>query len=259
MVIYPNAKINIGLAIGDKRPDGYHTIYSNFYPIPLYDILEILPSNEFTFQSSGITIDNDDNLVTRAFELIQARYKIENVFMHLHKQIPLGAGLGGGSADAAFCLKALNEIFKLQLETSTLESLALELGSDCPFFIENKPAHVTGRGEVLSKTTLDLKGKYLKLIYPDIHISTAEAFAHISPKKIPESISDINLTHSVSNDFETWAFQKYPELKALKEQLIQEGAFMTSMSGTGSTIYGVYNEKPVKSTTFHFEKILELE
>jgi|TARA_B110000208_G_scaffold162372_1_gene198623 4-diphosphocytidyl-2-C-methyl-D-erythritol kinase len=247
MIVYPNAKINIGLNVLEKQADGYHKLSSVFYPVnELYDILEILPAKHFSFSSSGIAIPGNSNICVKAFELLKADFEIENVIMHLHKQIPIGAGLGGGSADGAFALKALNEIFKLELSIIELEDYALQLGADCPFFIENSPKYITGIGEKMRNINLDLSSYKLKFIYPELHISTAEAYGGIIPSQPKKNLLDLinqpieNWKKSVKNDFEVAAFAKYPELAKMKEQLYADGAIYASMTGSGSVIYGVF-------------------
>ena len=247
MIVYPNAKINIGLNVLEKQADGYHKLSSVFYPVnELYDILEILPAKHFSFSSSGIAIPGNSNICVKAFELLKADFEIENVIMHLNKQIPIGAGLGGGSADGAFALKALNEIFKLELSIIELEDYALQLGADCPFFIENSPKYITGIGEKMRNINLDLSSYKLKFIYPELHISTAEAYGGIIPSQPKKNLLDLinqpieNWKKSVKNDFEVAAFAKYPELAKMKEQLYADGAIYASMTGSGSVIYGVF-------------------
>lgn len=247
MIVYPNAKINIGLNVLEKQADGYHKLSSVFYPVnELYDILEILPAKHFSFSSSGIAIPGNSNICVKAFELLKADFEIENVIMHLHKQIPIGAGLGGGSADGTFALKALNEIFKLELSIIELEDYALQLGADCPFFIENSPKYITGIGEKMRNINLDLSSYKLKFIYPELHISTAEAYGGIIPSQPKTNLLDLinqpieNWKKSVKNDFEVAAFAKYPELAKMKEQLYADGAIYASMTGSGSVIYGVF-------------------
>jgi len=247
MIVYPNAKINIGLNVLEKQADGYHKLSSVFYPVnELYDILEILPAKHFSFSSSGIAIPGNSNICVKAFELLKEDFEIENVIMHLHKQIPIGAGLGGGSADGAFALKALNEIFKLELSIIELEDYALQLGADCPFFIENSPKYITGIGEKMRNINLDLSSYKLKFIYPELHISTAEAYGGIIPSQPKTNLLDLinqpieNWKKSVKNDFEVAAFAKYPELAKMKEQLYADGAIYASMTGSGSVIYGVF-------------------
>ena len=247
MIVYPNAKINIGLNVLEKQSDGYHKLSSVFYPVnELCDMLEILPAKHFSFSSSGIAIPGNSNICVKAFELLKADFEISNVIMHLHKQIPIGAGLGGGSADGAFALKALNEIFKLELSIIELENYALQLGADCPFFIENSPKYITGIGEKMRNINLDLSSYKLKFIYPELHISTAEAYGGIIPSQPKTILLDLinqpieNWKKSVKNDFEVAAFAKYPELAKMKEQLYADGAIYASMTGSGSVIYGVF-------------------
>ena len=247
MIVYPNAKINIGLNVLEKQADDYHKLSSVFYPVnELCDMLEILPAKHFSFSSSGIAIPGNSNICVKAFELLKADFEIENVTMHLHKQIPIGAGLGGGSADGAFALKALNEIFKLELSIIELEEYALQLGADCPFFIENSPKYITGIGEKMRNINLDLSSYKLKFIYPELHISTAEAYGGIIPSQPKTILLDLinqpieNWKKSVKNDFEVAAFAKYPELAKMKEQLYADGAIYASMTGSGSVIYGVF-------------------
>lgn len=254
MITYPNAKINIGLTILSKRTDGFHNLESLFYPIPWFDILEINKADEFEFKTSGLTIsgNQNDNLIVRAFKLIQENFNISNCSIHLHKQIPMGAGLGGGSADAAFTLTSLNKLFYLNISNSQLIELADTLGSDCPFFIDNQPKFVSGKGEVLEDIDFSLKGYYIKLINPNIHISTKEAFNNLIIENNNHSTSLKNLTPNllftensgVKNDFEKGIFKLHPELLKIKNQLIKEGAIYVSMTGTGSTIYGIFNSEP---------------
>jgi len=253
MVVYPNAKINLGLHIVAKRPDGFHDLESVFYPVAWCDILELLPQEGGTtqFSSSGISIPGEGNLVTNAYSILAADFALPPVHFHLHKQIPIGAGMGGGSADAAFCLRALNEHFKLGLTTEQLEAYAGKLGSDCPFFIDNQPAFVSGTGDVLEPIELDLSGKYIAMIHPGIHISTPEAYQSISPRPASFDLRTLGTlpleewTNHVVNDFEAPLFVAYPELEFVKNQLYAAGAFYASMSGSGSTIYGLFDKQPV--------------
>jgi len=246
MIVYPNAKINIGLNVLEKRADGYHEISSIFYPVKqLFDILEILPADNFSFSSSGIAIPAGSNICTKAFDLLKADYDVGNVNMHLHKMIPIGAGLGGGSADGAFVLKTLNELFELNLTNNQLEKYALKLGADCPFFIENTPKYVTGIGEKMMNINFDLSSYKLKFIFPLLHISTAEAYAGVIPKKDETNLVDLiskpiaKWKEKVKNDFEVSAFKKHPELSKIKVNLYADGAIYASMTGSGSVIYGV--------------------
>ena len=247
MIIYPNAKINLGLNIMNKRLDGYHEISSVFYPVKeIFDILEIIPSNIFLFSSSGFDIPGEDNICVQAYNLLKLDFDIKPVHIHLHKQIPIGGGLGGGSANGAFTLIALNQIFNLNLSLDKLKQYALVLGADCPFFIENKPKYVTGIGEEMSMVNLDLSSFEIKFIFPELHISTVDAYNRVLPK-----ISKINLLEIINepiekwkgrlkNDFEFSTFIKYPELQVMKEQLYIDGAIYASMSGSGSVLYGIF-------------------
>ena len=247
MIVYPNAKINIGLNVLEKQADGYHELSSVFYPVnELSDMLEILPAKHFSFSSSGIAIPGNSNICVKAFELLKSDFDITNVIMHLHKQIPIGAGLGGGSADGAFALKALNEIFRLELSIIELEDYALQLGADCPFFIENSPKYITGIGEKMRKINLDLSSYKLKFIFPELHISTAEAYEGVIPCQPKKNLLDLinqpikNWKTIVKNDFEISVFLKYPALAKIKEKLYADGAIYVSMTGSGSVIYGVF-------------------
>lgn len=267
MIVFPNAKINIGLKIVGKRQDGFHNLESIFYPIKWFDILEINPSKTFQFHSSGLKIngDLDSNLVVKAFKLIQNKYDIPNVNIHLHKQIPMGAGLGGGSADGSFTLTALNTLFDLKISILDLELMADTLGSDCPFFIENKPKFVSEKGNKMTPINLDLNGFYIKLVNPNIHINTADAFIGIN--NVNQSDFDLKhinlnsfLTHHTQpkNDFEQTVFLKHPQLNEIKQTLINEGALYASMTGTGSTIYGFFKDEPYATFNSFTEKIIQL-
>ena len=248
MIVYPNAKINIGLNVLEKRSDGYHELSSVFYPVKeLYDILEIIPSTDFSFSSSGISIPGENNICTNAFDLLKADFGIGNVKIHLHKQIPVGAGLGGGSADGAFTLTALNELFDLKLSNFQLEKYALQLGTDCPFFIDNTSKLVEGIGEKMINIDLDLSQFEIKLINPEIHISTKEAYTGVAPQNPELSVEEIikipikEWKGKLKNDFEISAFEKYPQLAKMKEKLYADGAIYASMTGSGSVIFGFFS------------------
>ena len=248
MIVYPNAKINLGLNILRKREDGYHDISSVFYPLKAcVDILEIVKSEKFEFTKSGIEIPDGDNICEKAWRLLDADFEIGNVKIHLHKQIAIGAGLGGGSADASFTLKALNEIFELKLTNKELEKYALQLGADCPFFIDNTPKLVEGIGEKMINIDLDLSEYNIRLINPGIHVSTKEAYSDLVPKTPVLSVEKIiefpiiEWKGKLKNDFETSGFLKYPSLEKIKEELYTDGAIYASMSGSGSVIYGVFS------------------
>jgi 4-diphosphocytidyl-2-C-methyl-D-erythritol kinase len=251
MIVFPNAKINLGLFITEKRTDGFHNLESLFLPIPLCDILEVTVTTEDTSlvcTGESSDIPTEKNIVYKAWKLLQECYGIGPVKIHLHKIIPSGAGMGGGSSDGTFMLKALNELFNLNLSIDRLEELSAQLGSDCPFFVQNKAALISGRGEVVNPVDFSLGGKYLVVVNPGIHISTAQAFKGIQPqpsnfdwKKLIES-QELNKT--LSNDFEPQVFKLFPEIQIIKERLLNAGAYYASMSGTGSTVYGIFNEKP---------------
>jgi 4-diphosphocytidyl-2-C-methyl-D-erythritol kinase len=252
MVSFPHCKINLGLNIISKRDDGFHNLETCFYPIPLTDILEIIPAKEFSFSHSGINVPGDpkENLCLRAFQLLKKDFTIGEVKMYLHKTIPMGAGLGGGSSDAAFVLRLLNSIFDLKITVEQLKNYASQLGSDCSFFIEDHPMIGTGRGEILSPTSVSLKGYFLVLIKPAIHVSTAEAYAGVAPQKPEYSISEIlklpikEWRYRLGNDFENSIFNKFPMIKQNKEKMYSLGAAYASMSGSGSSVFGIF-EKPV--------------
>ncbi|WP_422359798.1 4-(cytidine 5'-diphospho)-2-C-methyl-D-erythritol kinase [Reichenbachiella sp.] len=250
MIAFPNAKINIGLNITSKRADGYHNLSSCFLPIDWKDALEIVPTDQFEFTSSGLDIpgDSSGNLCVKAYNLLKEKHNIPPVKMHLHKVIPMGAGLGGGSADGAFALKLLNDQFEIGLANDELEAYAKTLGADCPFFIDNKPKLVTGIGEVMEDVTVDLSGYSMVVVFPGIHVSTKTAFAGINPKEPSYDLKTIlqqppkNWQGTIINDFEKTVFAAHPEILKIKEQLLQQGAAYASMTGTGSAVFGVFGE-----------------
>lgn len=252
VILYPPAKINIGLNIVGKRPDGYHELETIMVPVPIFDILEMIPGTSFEWRQSGILIDGkeNDNLCIKAFRLMQSRYGIGNVYMHLRKQIPTGAGLGGGSADASFVIKGLNDLFQLNISIDEQKAIAGDLGSDCPFFVENTSQLATGRGEILQKTAIDLKGYYIVIIKPAVHVNTAQAYSgvHISGDKGKlEEHSKLPVNewkHHIKNDFERHIFQLHPQLQSIKNMLYDKGAVYASMSGSGSAMYGLFSEQP---------------
>lgn len=259
MVVFPNAKINLGLNVVAKRKDGFHDIVTCFYPIPVHDVLEILESSgkKTTFQSTGILIPGkeEDNLCLKGYKLLRKDYQLPHLDMHLHKIIPIGAGLGGGSADAAFTLDALNEMFQLFLDASLLEDYAAQLGSDCPFFIRNKPVLAFEKGDVFGSVNIDLSDKKLLLIYPEIHVSTPEAYSRIVPQVPERSVKEILENEPIEgwkellvNDFEKSVFALYPEVAALKEAMYGGGALYASMSGSGSAVFGLFEPDMDTST-----------
>ena len=251
MIVYPNAKINLGLNILRKREDGYHDISSIFYPVKeCVDILEIVKSERFEFTKSGISIPDGENLCEKAWKLLYTDFGIGNVKIHLHKQISIGAGLGGGSADASFTLKALNKLFELHLTNIQLEKYALKLGADCPFFIDNTTKYAQGIGERMTSIDLDLSNYDIRLVNPDIHISTKEAFSWVVPKSPEIQVDEIielpiiEWKGKLKNNFEESVFIKYPTLIDLKDKLYKEGAIYVSMSGSGSVVFGVFKKNP---------------
>ena len=260
MIVYPNAKINIGLNVVEKRPDGYHNLETVFYPIGLQDILEIqeldtdVPDCGYRLKLTGSLLDGspEDNLVVRAFKLLKREFDLPPVSIGLYKHIPTGAGLGGGSADAAFTVKTLNDRFKLGLTTQQMEDYCAQLGADCPFFIQNKPVFATGIGNVFHPIELNLKYKQLVLVKPDVFVSTKDAYAKVNvrhpEKQLPELLSQPIETwkDTVVNDFETSVFSKYPEIAAIKDKLYDMGAVYASMSGSGSSVFGIF-EDPVEN------------
>ncbi|MBT6699757.1 MAG: 4-(cytidine 5'-diphospho)-2-C-methyl-D-erythritol kinase [Flavobacteriales bacterium] len=246
MIVYPNAKINLGLNVLSKKEDGYHDISSVFYPVKeCVDILEIIKSERFEFTRSGIEISDGENLCEKAWKLLDNDFGIGNVKIHLHKQIPIGAGLGGGSADASFTLKYLTELFDLNLNNKELEKYALRLGADCPFFIDNTPKLVEGIGEKMTSIDLDLSNYEIRLVNPDIHISTKEAYSGIVPKTPVLSVEKIielpiiEWKGKLKNDFEESIFEKHQQLEGIKDELYKQGSIYSSMSGSGSIVFGI--------------------
>jgi len=266
MVVFPNAKINIGLNIIEKRLDGYHNIESCFYPIPFTDALEVIESKELSFSSSGLEIPGigNDNLCLKAYQLLKQKHELPPVAIHLHKNIPIGAGLGGGSADGAFMIKLLNEKFNLEISLKEQEKLADQLGSDCPFFIRNEAVYVEGKGDVFSPINFSLKGKFLVLVLPNIHVSTAEAYQGIIPTKASKKLKKVlESTHikayqgAVENGFEKSVFGQHPTLAQLKKELLAQGAVYASMSGSGASLFGVFKKEPNFKSSHPF-KVFQL-
>lgn len=253
MIVFPNAKINIGLKVLRKRKDGYHDLESVFYPVQLCDMLEILPAasaindGNHEIYVSGLPVPaTPDNLCLKAAELIAGRHGIPNLRIHLHKKIPPGSGLGGGSSDASFTLLALDEMFSLGLGETRLLQYASELGSDCPFFIANRPSLVNGKGNLLEPFPLNLAGYHLVLVFPDVSVPTTEAYRMISPSTTGIPLRDIlqlepeQWKDRIINRFEEPVFEKYPEIAEIKENLYRSGAAFASMSGSGSAVYGIF-------------------
>ncbi len=268
MLVFPNAKVNIGLNIVSKRKDGFHNIETIFYPVKYFDVLEVLEVEEkepetlskskrevtlqpIVFNQSGIKIPgkNDDNICVQAYRLLENDYELPPINVFLQKLIPTGAGLGGGSSDGAFMLKLLNNLFNIGLKKDKLAAYAQRLGSDCPFFLQNKPVYANGKGDQFDPIQLDLSDYHIVLITPAIHISTVEAYSKATPSAPGYSLKDViktpieNWKKKIKNDFEAKAFRKYPDLLEIKKDLYAKGALYASMSGSGSTIYGIFNKK----------------
>lgn len=263
MLVFPNAKINLGLNIVAKRADGFHAIETAFYPIGWSDVLEVIPysgksAKRVHFSSSGIRIPgkSDDNLCIKAYQLMAADYALPPVKIHLHKIIPIGAGLGGGSSDAAFFIKALNQLFELNLSFGEMHHYARQLGSDCSFFINNKPSFAVGKGDELELIPINLNQKFLMLVKPDIHVSTAKAYAGVKPE-IPENSLEKCLQLPIEqwpklifNQFETSIFPHYPEIRTIKEEMYKMGAEYAAMSGSGSSVYGIFEQEIAVPSAF---------
>ncbi len=264
MITFPNAKINLGLNIVEKRPDGYHNLETIFYPINLQDALEVTRrennDKEYTLHISGSSLEGEpeDNLVVKAYKLLKKDYPgLLPVDIHMYKHIPAGAGLGGGSSDAACMIKLLNDKFSLGLSTERMEEYAVKLGADCAFFIRNKPVFATGIGNLFEPVELSLKGYHIILIKPDIFVSTRDAFAEIKPVRPAVSLKEIvkqpmeTWKHSMKNDFEDSVFKKFPEIAAIKDELYDLGAVYAAMSGSGSSVYGIF-KAPIENVEDKF-------
>ncbi len=251
MITYPISKINIGLQVTGKRADGFHNLQTIFYPVQLRDALEVIEADHDEFQLSGLDVEGDPgkNLVIQAYELIKAGYKVPPVRIHLHKNIPTGAGLGGGSSDAACMLVLLNDLFRLKISMAKLMKYALMLGSDCPFFIQGKPVFATGRGEIMEEVNINLQDYFLILVKPPVHISTAEAYQNITPQGSRLSLKGLigfpvnRWKGNILNQFEKYVFEKYPEVGQIKQTLYDQGASFALMSGSGSSVYGLFRSE----------------
>lgn len=256
MICFPNAKINLGLNITEKRSDGFHNIETIFYPIGWCDALEIIETTSsaknFNLQLSGIPVSGtiEDNLLYKAYQLIGKIKTVPNIDVHLHKALPMGAGLGGGSSDAAFFINLLNEQFSLKLTEDEKINCAKQLGSDCAFFIHNKPVFAEEKGDVFKPITLDLSNYYIAIIYPNIHSNTKDAYSLVKPTVPKTSILEIikqpieSWKQELINDFENSIFNKYPVVEKTKQDLYTAGAFYACMSGSGSAVFGLFNNEP---------------
>lgn len=262
MVTFPNAKINLGLNVVERRPDGYHNLETIFYPIRLEDVLEVTTMDEsekqysengYKLHISGAPIigSSEDNLVVKAYRLLSAEFPIPYINIYMHKQIPMGAGLGGGSSDAAYMLKLLRELYNLPLTDDDLEELATRLGADCAFFVRNRPTFASGIGNIFSPISLSLAGYYLLLVKPDIFVSTRDAFSLIRPHKPAVSLTEIVArpveewrTIGMGNDFEESVFSKHPTIGDIKRELYEMNALYAAMSGSGSSLFGIFATQP---------------
>ena len=265
MIIFPCAKINLGLNVVGKRPDGYHNLETVFYPVPLTDALEIKLMDEryptvdrCDLHVSGCRIEGNeaDNLVVKAYNMVAESFDIPRVHIHLHKGIPMQAGLGGGSSDAAYMIRMLDERFRLNMGISEMERMAAKLGADCAFFITSEPAYATGIGDQLRPIASEsdchhyLRGKWIAIIKPSVAVSTKEAYAGIRPKQPAKCCRDIVMQpietwkNELVNDFEDSIFTSHPELPAIKQKLYDKGALYAAMSGSGSSIFGIFEHKP---------------
>lgn len=265
MLLLPNCKINIGLNIVSKRSDGYHNLETVFFPIPLRDNLEFKEiENEdvpYRLVSGGVPIEGkpEDNLIVKVYLDMKAEFNLPALELSLYKNIPMGAGLGGGSSDAAAMMKGLNEAYNLQLSAEDMEKRLAKFGADCPFFVRNKPAYATGIGDEFTNCNVSLKDKFIVLVKPDVFVSTKEAYAHITPKlpaiPLAEAIKLPIETwkEQIVNDFEQSVFPFHPELPAIKQTLYDMGAVYASMSGSGSTMYGIFN-RPTPEANEVFDK-----
>ncbi len=251
MLIFPNAKINLGLNIVSRRDDGFHNIQTVLYPVEIKEALEIVEADQLLFTSSGIRVPGDpnENLCLKAYHLLSKDVELPPVHIHLHKQIPIGAGLGGGSADGAFCIKLLNQKFNLGFSVDLMQGYARQLGSDCAFFIENRPVIASAKGDVFKSIQLNLKNFFIVLVMPPIHVSTADAYRNVNsglPEFNLQELENLNIekwkSHLI-NDFEQPVFKAYPQIKLLKELLYQSGAIYASMSGSGASVFGIFKEE----------------
>lgn len=266
MILFPQAKINLGLNVKKKRDDGYHEIETCMYPIALYDCLEILPAEIELFKQTGIKVDSDsaDNLVVRAYELVKNKFDIPTSYIHLQKNIPMGAGLGGGSADATYTIRGLNDLYELKLSSDDIAELSSELGSDCAFFAYDKPQMAKGRGEILQPIDLNLSGYYLKLVNPGIHISTSEAYSNIVLDRSHQDLKSLlqqpisSWMENIRNSFEHHIFKKHPKIEMLKRGMIEEGAVYAAMSGSGSSVFGIFKDEPANNNNGDFQTIIQL-
>ena len=251
MVLFPNAKINLGLHVTGRRHDGFHNIETVFFPVPLMDVLEMVKADDqqfaFTLSGIGIPADGAENLCVLAWKMLQKEFELPPVKIHLHKNIPTGAGLGGGSSDGAYMIRLINQYFSLHLADDRMEDYARRLGSDCPFFIRNRPVFATGRGDQFFPVNIDVSKHFLVIVKPPFGVSTREAYAGIRPAKPAVDLRDairlpiVEWRGKIINDFEVPVFKKHPEIAAIKSKLYDLGALFSLMSGSGSAVYALFD------------------
>jgi len=252
MIAFPNAKINIGLNIINRRDDGYHNLETVFYPVMIKDALEIVESDKLSFESSGLEIPGgaEDNLCIKGYHLLKKNFDIPPVKIHLHKHIPIGAGLGGGSADAAFFIRLLDEKFNLRLTVDQMVNYARQLGADCAFFIQNKLVFAFDRGDEFEAIKLDLSKYKIVVVMPPVHVSTAEAYSGVKPAPVRHSLMELidepvtEWKNFIKNDFETSVFKNHPVIRGVKAALYEAGALYVSMSGSGASVFGIFDSIP---------------
>lgn len=264
MICFPNAKINLGLRVTEKRPDGFHNLETVFYPIGWSDALEVIEVHknkpEFKLMLSGFPIGGttEDNVLYKAYQLIKQHKPLPSIEVYLHKALPMGAGLGGGSADAAFFINALNDQFSLSLTEDQRVDLARQLGSDCAFFIKNRPVFAYQKGDVFKDVSLDLSAYYIAVVYPNMYSSTPEAYRLVKPLMPETSILQIiqqpirTWKAELINDFEASIFSQYPIVSTLKEKLYHAGALYAAMSGSGSAVFGIFEHPPEIGPLCHY-------
>jgi len=252
MIIFPNAKINIGLNVTERRSDGYHNLETIFYPVQIKDALEIVVADKLSFESSGLEIPGrvEDNLCIKGYHLVKKDFDIPPVKIHLHKHIPIGAGLGGGSADAAFFIKLVNGKFNLGLSDEQMTGYARQLGADCAFFVENKPVFAFEKGDEFEPIKLDLSSYKIVLVMPPVHVSTSEAYRGVKPAPVKQSLLELiykpieEWKKYIKNDFEESVFKNHIEIRGVKAALYEAGALYASMSGSGASVFGIFRQTP---------------
>lgn len=263
MIVFPNAKINIGLNITERCADGYHNLETVFYPLMIKDALEAVEGSALTFQSSGIPIPGDEqnNLCLNAYQLLKKDFELPPLSIHLHKHIPIGAGLGGGSADAAFFINLINQSYDLGLSSDAMMDYARQLGADCAFFINNEPVYAYDKGDRFENIEIDLSAYKLILVMPPVHVSTAQAYTGIKPAPVQTSLKELitrpinEWKRSIKNDFEEHIFKAFPIIKEVKDGLYNAGALYASMSGSGASVFGIFENTPDLSSLAQYSQV----